>query len=366
LLDESTAAALGYAVTNPEHPTLVIDFGGGTLDISLVRLPRARSPQQPASSLRATVLGKAAAWLGGTDVDQWLLEDFLTTHGASAATCAADLGRLKHLAERVKIQLSSSQQASFVYFAPEQSRVWSKIYTRDDLDEILDKNNFFLRIQTTLDQVLRQAETHGLTRHDIAHVLLVGGTTLIPAVSRFFRQNFPRDRVHSDKPFEAVAHGALLLGRGFLLDDFLHHGYGIRYWNPQKRRHDYEELFAPGTRYPTSVPASLTLRASRARQKAIELIIGEMETQTSSPAEVVFTQGVLTSLPVTAGTPRVVPLNDGEGAKTIATLEPPGVPGQDRLRVEFRIDDNRQLRLTVQDLLANRILIEDHAVVQLR
>lgn len=362
LLDESTAAALGYALTCPEQPVLVIDFGGGTLDISLVRLPRVLD----AGTARARVLAKAAAWLGGVDIDQWLLDDFLVAHGASSVTHADDLNRLKHLAERVKIQLSTLRQADFVYFDTTQSRVWSKTYTRDDLDELLEKNDFFVRMQSALDQVLRQAESHGLTRHDIAHVLLVGGSTLIPAVGRFFRQNFPRDRVQSHKPFEAVAHGALLLGHQVPVDDFLHHGYGIRYWNPQKRQHEYEPLYAPGTRYPTTTPISLTLRASRPRQRAIELIIGEMEVAPPAPAEVVFTQGALVSHPLAQTPLRVVPLNAGDGAKTVAILEPPGFPGTDRLQIEFFIDANRQLRLSVRDLLSDRLLLEQQAVVQLR
>ena len=59
-------------------------------------------------------------------------------------------------------------------------------------------------------------------------------------------------------------------------------------------------------------------------------------------------------------------LNEGEGAKTIARLDPPGYPGVDRVRVLFRVDARRQLRLSVTDLQSGATLLDDHAVVELR
>ncbi|MEB3285432.1 MAG: Hsp70 family protein [Candidatus Sericytochromatia bacterium] len=368
LLDESTAAALGYAVTTTDEPILVVDFGGGTLDISLVRL--ARHSKQGVSGSHvppcAQVLGKAAAWLGGDDIDQWLLNDFLRAHDASEHELARDRGRLELLAERVKIQLSDSQEADFVYFNPEHSSVWRKTYTRDEFEQILESHHFYVRLQSALDQVLRQGDSHGLTRHDISHVLLIGGTSLIPAVSKFFRMAFPRDRLRNEKPFEAVAHGALLIDQRIQLDDFLHHGYGIRYWDPHRRAHDYEELFAPGTRYPTPTPVSLTLRASRPKQKAIELIIGEIETTPEPLGEVFFSEGTLIRQPLARTTSRIVPLNDKGEARTLATLDPPGHPGMDRLQVDFYVDENKHLRLSVKDLLSNSYLFEGRTILQLR
>jgi hypothetical protein len=61
----------------------------------------------------------------------------------------------------------------------------------------------------------------------------------------------------------------------------------------------------------------------------------------------------------------VQPLNDREGARNIAKLEPPGYPGRDRIRVLFRVDDRRFLRITVEDLVALRTLLDDQPVVQL-
>lgn len=374
VLDESTAAALGYAVPDLDAPILVIDFGGGTLDVSLVRLPPGgsagvrlgRGQAEPGSAGVATVVAKAGLVFGGEDLDHWLVDDFLTHHGTHAGALAEDVPLLKGLAERVKIQLSSSLEADFVFFHADSGRTWRHHYTRDAFEDLLERKDLFARIQGTFDHVLRQAEAQGVFRADIGRVLLVGGTTLIPAVARTLRQGFPRDRVLSHKPFEAVAHGALALAGGGRLADHLFHGYGVRYWDPHTQRHLYEPLFFPGQPYPTGAPVELVLRASRPGQPAIELIVGEMEPGGTSASEVVFDAGRLVANPVMRSEARVVPLNDGPEARTIARLEPPGEPGVDRIRAQFRVDRERRLRLTVEDLKTGETLIADGFVARLR
>jgi molecular chaperone DnaK (HSP70) len=214
--------------------------------------------------------------------------------------------------------------------------------------------------------VLRQAEVKGVRREDITQILLVGGTTLMPSVQRAIRQNFSSDRVKAHAPFEAVAHGALQLTRGLQVEDFLYHGYGIRYWDVRYQRHSYEPIFAPGHVYPTPEPIEIVLRASRPAQPAIELVIGEVEPTSGTASEVVFDGRRLVTTSLEAQGARVVPLNDREDAKTIAKLEPPGYPGVDRIRVLFRVDEQRRLRLTVHDLQTEERLMDDMAVVDLR
>lgn len=375
LLDESTAAALGYEALAPGLPVLVVDFGGGTLDVSLVRTPAARQAGVTIGMGEghgyekdrvAQVIAKAGQVIGGEDVDHWLLDDFLKRHGRTRGEVADDLHQLKALAERVKIRLSTQPTAELAWFDPGSAKTLKTTYDRTDLEDLLEEHDFFARIQGSLDQVLRQAEAKGVARQDIAQVLLVGGTTLIPAVQRAVRQNFPRDRVKAHLPFEAVAHGALQLLRGVDVADFLYHGYGIRYWDVRAQRHQYEPIFAPGQPYPTPEPIEIVLRASRPAQPAIELVIGEMEPVAAGASEVVFDGARLVTTAVGAAGMRVVPLNDAEGAKTIARLDPPGYPGVDRIRVTFRVDDGRRLRLTVVDLQTDARLLDDAPVVELR
>jgi molecular chaperone DnaK (HSP70) len=108
----------------------------------------------------------------------------------------------------------------------------------------------------------------------------------------------------------------------------------------------------------------LVLGASIDNQPSIELVIGEIGSETDQ-TEVFFDGDRLVTRRVGAGQAQVQPLNDREGARSIATLNPPGHPGSDRIKVLFRVDDQRFLRITVEDLLALRTLLDDQPVVQL-
>jgi molecular chaperone DnaK (HSP70) len=111
-------------------------------------------------------------------------------------------------------------------------------------------------------------------------------------------------------------------------------------------------------------PVELMLGASLENQPSIELIIGELGSE-QEQTEVYFDGDRLLTRRVGVSQTAVQPLNDREGARNIARLEPPGQPGSDRIRVLFRVDDQRFLRITVEDLLALRTLLDDQIVVQL-
>lgn len=373
VLDEPTAAAIGYGIRQSDLPILVVDFGGGTLDVSLVRMAETPLPQSvsqtaslPGVSRQATVLGKAGCDLGGEDIDTWLVDDFLASQGSHPGAHLIDLPTLRGLAERLKIRLSQALEADFVFFDPETARTLRRHYHRETFEELLERRDFFVRLQATLDAVLREGARHGVMAADIGAVLLVGGTTLIPAVARSVRQRFPRDRVHVHAPFEAVAHGAAAALEGVQLQDHLYHGYGVRYWDPQARKHAYQPLLLPGQVYPMTDCIELTLQASRAGQPAIELIIGEMAPPEDGPSEVVFEGGRLVAAPANRPETTILPLNASPEGRTIARLEPPGQPGTDRIRVQFRVDADRHLRLSVFDMLTERLLMNDQPVVRLR
>ncbi len=113
-----------------------------------------------------------------------------------------------------------------------------------------------------------------------------------------------------------------------------------------------------------SNPVELVLGASVESQPSIELIIGEMGTD-ADQTEVYFDGDRLVTRRIGSGQTQVQPLNDRDGARDVAQLDPPGHPGSDRVKVLFRVDDQRFLRITVEDLLALRTLLDDQPVVQL-
>ncbi len=374
LLDEPTAAALGYGLTTQGN-ILVIDFGGGTLDLSLVRLEGDRQAKtKPVGFLLkwgqrvleesaqrpklARVLAKAGQNLGGADIDHWLLEHFAATEGLVVSPLTL------RLAERLKIQLSQQLEATEVYFNDETLDSYELHLNRDQFDELLRQHQFFERLDASMTQVLQQAQRQGLTPDEIDAVLLVGGTAQIPAVRTWINQYFPQEKIRAEKPFEAIAQGALQLNRGIEIKDFLYHSYGIRYWDRRNNCHNWHPLIKEGQPYPMPEPVALILGASTENQPSIELVIGELGTETSS-TEVYFDGDRLVTRALAGGQTAVKPLNDQGNAKTIAQLMPPGYPGADRIKVLFRVDESRFLRITVEDMLTLRTLINDRPVVQL-
>lgn len=374
LLDEPTAAALGYGLTTQGN-ILVIDFGGGTLDLSLVRLEGDRQAKtKPVGFLLkwgqrvleesaqrpklARVLAKAGQSLGGADIDQWLVEHFATTQDLVVTPLTL------RLAERLKIALSQQVEATEVYFNDETLETYELKLDRAQFDQLLQQHQFFERLDASMTQVLQQAQRQGLTPDDVNAVLLVGGTAQIPAVKTWIEQYFPTEKIRSEKPFEAIAQGALQLNRGIEIKDFLYHSYGIRYWDRRNNCHSWHPLIKAGQPYPMPEPVELILGASVERQPSIELVVGELGSETSS-TEVYYEGDRLVTRTLATGQTAVKPLNDQGDAKTIAQLNPPGYPGNDRIRILFRVDAARFLRITVEDILTLQTLVNDRPVVQL-
>jgi molecular chaperone DnaK (HSP70) len=379
MLDEPTAAALGYGLEN-QGTLLVVDFGGGTLDLSLVRLEGSRSSQTKNQAKKpigfllkwgekvldestqrpklAKVLAKAGQNLGGSDIDNWIVDDFANTQDITPTALTI------RLAERLKIQLSQQPEATEVYFNDETFESYELHLDRDRLNAILQEHQFFARLDTAMTQVLQQAQRQGLTPEEIDAVLLVGGTTQIPAVQDWVKQYFPAEKIRSERPFEAIAQGALQLEQGMEVKDFLYHSYGIRYWDRRNNCHGWHPIIKQGQPYPMPQPVELFLGASMENQPSIELVVGELGDNTAS-TEVYFDGDRLITRTVATDKTIVKPLNDTTEARTIAQLTPPGYPGSDRIKVFFRVDENRFLRITVEDILTTATLVDDRPVVQL-
>lgn len=399
LLDEPTAAALGYGLLLGEQSNkeleeqgsqgkkakddkrnpviLVIDFGGGTLDLSLVRLttlPTADSqsptPHTPFGFLlkwgdsrsintkqnpqTAKVLAKAGENLGGIDIDRWIVDYFHHTQGLPKNTL------VNRLAEKLKINLSTSAQHREVFFDDRTLASYELELDRQQFQQILEKQNFFTRLDGILTQVSQQASRQGVELSELDAVLLVGGTAQIPAVKDWAAQHFAPEKIKADKPLEAIAHGAI--SQNWEIQDFLYHSYGIRYWDKRYKRHSWHTIIKSGQTYPLAAPVELVLGASSPNQPSIELVIGELG---ETNMEVYFEGDRLITRSLAESQVTVQPLNDRDRGRTIAQLNPVGMPGRDRIKVQFTVDAQRTLRITVTDLLTDAVIVENQAVVQL-
>ena len=372
ILDEPTAAALGYGAGEQEL-ILVVDFGGGTVDLSLVQIAAKQkktrgyllkwgqkmfgnSAAQPKN--KARVIAKAGANLGGADIDNWLVDYFASSQNLPQSALTT------RLAERLKIQLTNQTTAKEVYFNDETLETYQLELDRDRFEQILEQHQFFTRLDDLMTQVLQQAQRQGIESAEIETVLLVGGSVQIPAIQNWIKQYFNEDLIKQKNYFDAIATGALQVSQTLEIEDFLYHSYGVRYWNRQKNAHDWQPIINAGQPYPTNKPVELILGASSPNQSKVELIIGEMGEQTSN-TEVYFDGDRLVTRTTAITNQSVQPLNDREEAMTIARLDPLGNPGKDRLLVQFNIDAQRYLRITVKDLLTQETLLNNYTVVRL-
>jgi molecular chaperone DnaK (HSP70) len=360
-VDESTAAALGYAVDRPGSLCLVVDCGGGTLDLSLVRTTISPADQ---TRLKAAVLAKSDAYIGGVDIDTWMVEDYLRRNGIERSTVGA-IGwqNLLEIAERLKIKLSQELEAKDSWFDDESFIAYELHYTRSQLEAILETQQFFEQFRQAIEEVLAIAADKGVRKTDIDQVLLVGGSSQIPAIQQLLTLYFGAARVKLDKPLKAVAYGALVLTQISKIEDELRHGYAIRLWDPYSRRYSFYPIFAKGIKYPCVMSPPLILQAAIAGQTEIRLDIGELA-EIRQAAVDYDAQGRMTTTHLNREA-AFRSLNLQNPQICVAHLSPPGQLGVDRVVVEFEVTADRILVVSVQDLLTNQLIVRSQPVAQL-
>lgn len=208
IVNEPTAAALAYGLEKgeKEQTILVFDLGGGTFDVSLLEIG------DGVVEVRATAGDNE---LGGDDWDQrivdWLVEKFKTAQGVDLSKDKMAMQRLREAAEKAKIELSSSQSANvnLPYITVDADK--NPLF----LDETLSRTEFqritqdlLDRTKTPFNQVIKDA---GVTVSEIYHVVLVGGSTRMPAVSELVKElTGGREPNKGVNPDEVVAVGAAL------------------------------------------------------------------------------------------------------------------------------------------------------------
>ena len=251
ILDEATACILGYReqVKNDE-PYLIVDFGGGTLDVSLVRTNLDADGQQ-----KCRLLGRAGEELGGMLVDQWLLERLVQAESLSAQD-VRDVGTpLLRLIEEAKIALSCGRPTfDITQLNDVTGTLISHTFTAADLRQILDAKQVYRLVTQTIDRALEAANLkYGTQKSAVQGVFLVGGSSLLLGVPQLIVSYFPACKVYCSKPFEAIARGACrYLGQDF--NPTLVHDYCLRSWEPEQGEYVLVPVVEKGTQYPTEKP----------------------------------------------------------------------------------------------------------------
>jgi molecular chaperone DnaK len=328
IINEPTAAAVAFGyqhgffqtheASHSRQRVLVYDLGGGTFDVTVMEI---------AGNNFVTLATDGDMRLGGRDWDQRLVdyvaEEFIRKHGHDPREEANVLGRLWRECEKAKRALSS--QAETVVKCDYQGQTISVPLTRDAFEsmtqDLLDRTAFTTR------QTLQAA---GMDWQDVDRVLLVGGSTRMPAVVRSLATMSGMTPDRSVSPDEAVAHGAalhagLLLARhrgqapSFSIRNVNSHSLGVVGMDARSRQARNAILIPRNT--PLPVTAKRAFRTQRANQRSILVQIVEGESQSAADCVLI-------------------------GKCSVRNL-PDDLPAQTPIEVRFRYEENGRLTVSV-------------------
>ena len=207
IINEPTAAALSYGLDNENEQTVMVyDLGGGTFDVSIIEI---------GDGVIEVLSTAGDNKLGGDDFDnvitQYMLDEFKKAEGVDLSTDKMAMQRLKEAAEKAKKELSSATTTNinlpFITATAEGPKHFDMNLTRAKFDELT--SHLVERTATPVQTALKDA---GLTASDLTKVLLVGGSTRIPAVQDKVKQLTGKEPFKGINPDECVAIGASIQG----------------------------------------------------------------------------------------------------------------------------------------------------------
>ena len=208
IINEPTAAALSYGIDKEDDQrVMVYDLGGGTFDVSIIEM---------GDGVQQVLATAGNNRLGGDDFDQrvinWMVEEFKKTEGIDLSTDKMAVQRLKDAAEKAKIELSSTTTHKHQHF---------RFITADatgakhlDMNLTVAKFNELTKdlVDATMGPVQQALSDSGLSPSDLNKILMVGGSSRIPAVQEAVRQKLGKEPFKGINPDECVALGAAYQG----------------------------------------------------------------------------------------------------------------------------------------------------------
>ena len=319
IINEPTAASLAYGLENDsDQKILVFDLGGGTFDVSILEI------SEGVFEVKST---SGDTSLGGDDWDdrviEWIVEKFKSSSGIDLSEDKMAVQRLKEAAEKAKIELSSTPETEinlpFITAVDGNPQHLVEKFTRSEFDKITKD-----LVEKTRDPVLKALSDAELSIDQVDHIVLVGGSTRIPAVQSLVKELTGKDPHQGVNPDEVVASGAAIQAgvlkgdvKDVLLLDVTPLTLGV-----ETKGGIMTKMIERNTTIPTKRSETFTTAENNQPQVEIHVLQGERE---------------------------MVEGNKSLGKFTLTDI-PPAPQGIPQIEVTFDIDANGIVKVSAKDL----------------
>ncbi|MFA6331714.1 MAG: Hsp70 family protein [Methanoregula sp.] len=367
MTNELTAVSTGYDLAVAEGQSFVlVHFDETELVISVIRNDGSGDPGRG----RPEVAGSAREDTGCRVLDGWIAQDIVARSGVKyTGTRAQKLYDAALTGIRdVYSQLARADETSIGFTDPASARTITVRVTREDIGQILTGHGLPDILDRTLERARAAAHARRYTEDVPIAVLMTGRGTAIPAVQALVQERFPGVSVRGNRPFDAIARGAVLTAPPTATEDRILNNYALQYWDPAAREHRYRFLVRNGARFPSDGQvARITISAAYDGQTRLGIPLYEISTtpEVASPALELVSDpsgGVrLAGLPDDAAA-GIRPVLVNGRTPTLLAADPPALKGEPRFELTFMLDREKNLCVTARDL-ATGMLVKKNAPI---
>lgn len=362
LIDESTAAALFYGQEEFGSRVLIVDIGGSTSDITLADIGFGGDGMP----VDARLISKSGAFIGGSTIDDLIAEKAFEVQALNPPSSFNRKTYLRAIraGEAVKKKLSIRKMVFEAYEDLQTGLNINMAFRQEDLVDLVSVSHIGDGLRRLVTDTASHISQCGIGIDSISGAIMVGGCTLCPPIRAILEQAFEELNLELfDSPseadrFSAVVFGALRSVDAPVSNDYLLHDYALRL-KARNGNTVYQTLFPKGTVIPCISDFSLHSSRRLANQTGIRISVGELYRK---PRRLSGDEMQTESAPLIASEFR--PLS-AEGHLVVIPVDPAAPVGERRYRISFGIDAERQLRVTADDTVAQRRLLDNVVISNL-
>jgi molecular chaperone DnaK (HSP70) len=341
---------------------MIIDFGGSSLEVFVAT--STGEDDKP----RTRILGRASGNFGGNTIDRLLLRWLL--HQIDLHNPGQELTKkLLEACQQAKESLSTHPVTPILADGRELVRI-----TRNDFEELLEKEGIFARYSSVLEQAVNSAAARGYTENSVSAVILAGGSGAIPSFQSLVEGRFGSARLVADQPILCGSRGAAAWPQRTSPEDQITHTYAVRVWNPDLKRFELQPIIRRGCPVPSNGTVTrIRIQATYDGQTRLGIPIYQLTApgqgcRHAEHREITF--GPTGPILLEEGDqppgeqPRGLWINEKD--LIFVPADPPAMRGEPRFEIGFSVGASGELLVSAKDLGTGKRVLENAIAVILR